>query len=172
MAVHSLEVVLLLWWIVSQGRNISPVTAGCATSVSALQPVSVSIPWKCGQLSWSTVIPDLGSKSILQYIMLLFVVLKVLWYKTHVVVAGLSGFLCWPPITLKWLGLKMFVRPLMYFISLKVGKCPASDWWFFGACSDILLSWDGEGSYIWICSSIPCAAKLLLASSWLLLLHL
>lgn len=32
-------------------QNISPITAGCATSVSTLQPVSVSIPWKRGQLS-------------------------------------------------------------------------------------------------------------------------
>lgn len=82
-------------------------------------------------------------------------------------VSGLSVFLCWSPITLKWLGLKMLCRPLMYFISLKVGKCPANDWCFFGTCSDILLSWDGEGSYIWIWSSVPCAANLLLASYWL-----
>lgn len=55
----------------------------------------------------------------------------------------------------------------MYFISSKVGKCPASDWWVFGTCSDLLLCWDGEGSYPGIGSSLPCAARLLLASHWL-----
>lgn len=43
----------------------------------------------------------------------------------------------------KWVGLKVFCGPLMYWISPKVGECPASEWCDFGTCSDIFLSWDG-----------------------------
>lgn len=109
---------------------------------------------------------QLGRNSVLTCIMLLFWFLRCCSRKsTH---WGFRSF--WFSLlvsALNWLGLKMFCRPLMCLISSKVGKCPASDWWVFGTCSDLLLCWDGEGSYTGIGSSFPCATGLLLASHWL-----
>lgn len=109
---------------------------------------------------------QLGRNTVLTCIMLLFWFLRCCSRKsTH---WGFRSF--WFSLlvsALNWLGLKMFCRPLMCLISSKVGKCPASDWWVFGTCSDLLLCWDGEGSYTGIGSSFPCVTRLLLASHWL-----
>lgn len=81
-----------------------------------------------------------------------------------VVVSDLSAFLPRSPVTLKWVGLKVLCRPLLYCISLKVGKCPGSEWCRFGTYSDIWLRWDGGG----LAFGLDPAFLVLQSSCWLL----
>lgn len=163
--IYCSEAVLFPCWIALWAGAVSPAAAGCATSGGSPLPVSLSALCECGQLSWAITTANLRRNSILKFVMLLSCFIRHCRIRVQcVVVSDLSAFLPRSPVTLKWVGLKVLCRPLLYCISLKVGKCPGSEWCGFGTCSDIWLCWDGGGLAF---GSDP-AFPVLQSSCWLL----